>query len=231
MKRLIHQPNGKIKCGYCGKEYSKFGIKTHIWRNHEDGKDFNPNKNRAKDLKSGKIKIWNKGLSKETDDRVKKSAQTFSDNLKTGKTIHGWLGKKHSIETREKISKALSKNNKGGKCKWYEVIKNNGDKVKVQGTWELKFSKVLNIIDDNWIKLGVGNKNHSFKWLDDEKNKHTYTPDFWSPKLQKYFEVKGYWWGNDKRKMELVLEQNTINVEILKKKELNNYLILIGEKV
>lgn len=33
----------KIKCEICGKEYSKKGIGTHIWRAHGDGKNHDPN--------------------------------------------------------------------------------------------------------------------------------------------------------------------------------------------
>jgi len=206
-------PNGNFKCNLCGKNYSKKGIGTHIWRSHGEGKSHNPNKNRV---------AWNKGLTKETDDRVKKNGESISKNP------GGFLGKIHSQKSKEKISKKLSLNNKGGRCKWFEVERIDGIKFNVQGTWERDFVKVLNILDDNWIKIGIGNKNHSFKWIDDEGKNHIYSPDFYSPKLKKYFEIKGYWWGNDKRKMELVLEQNEINIEIVKKKELNIYMNLMG---
>lgn len=215
------QPNGKCKCDICGKEYSPKGIGTHIWRKHGNGKKFNPNSS----YKNGRT-AWNKGLTKETDDRVKQYAETYSKNLKDGK-IKGWNGRKHKDITKKKISEKLSINNKGGRCKWYKVERVDGVEFNVQGTWERDFSKVLNIIDEKWIKIGIGDRNHSFKWIDDKGKEHTYSPDFYSPKLKKYFEVKGYWWGDDKRKMELVLEQNNINIEIIKKKELKNYLKLI----
>lgn len=93
----------------------------------------------------------------------------------------------------------------------------------MQGTWEQRFAKILNIIDKHWIKPSLYHKVHSFNWVDDNGEKHTYTPDFYSPKLNKYFEVKGYWWGDDKKKMEKVLEQNNINIEIIQKKELEIY--------
>lgn len=32
--------NGKYQCPHCFKFYSKYGIKTHIWRSHGNGKDF-----------------------------------------------------------------------------------------------------------------------------------------------------------------------------------------------
>ena len=137
------------------------------------------------------------------------------------------MNKTHSDKTKKIIGEKLSKNNNGGRCKWFNVERIDGKKFNVQGTWERDFTKVLNIIDKDWIKIGNNDKNHTFEWKDEEEKVHYYTPDFWCPNLQKYFEIKGYWWGNDKRKMELVLEQNNIPIEIIRKKELEIYLKLV----
>lgn len=217
IQKRWRQANGKYKCPYCNKEYSKSGIGTHIWRNHGKGKKHNPNIG----FENGSRSIWNKGLTKETDERLQRSSESLK---KTLKRIGGtFKGKKHSVKTKKLIGEKLPLNNKGGRCKWFTIKNPNGNEFKLQGTWEVRFSSVLNLLDKKWIKLGVGNKNHSFKWINDDGQEHTYTPDFWSPKLKKYFEVKGYWWGEDKRKMELVLEQNNINVEIIRKEQLLLY--------
>jgi len=218
------QKNGKYKCPYCEKEYNRMGIISHIMRSHTNPEIW---KNSGWNNRNIKHVSWNKGLTKETDDRVKQTGQCYSKNIKTGITTPSFLGKHHTKETKEQIGDKLSRNNKGGRCKWYEVIKPNGKTETVQGTWERDFVKVLNILDENWIKPGVGNKNHTYEWLDKEGKKHNYTPDFYSPKLNKYFEVKGYWWGEDKLKMKYVLEQHKLNVEIIQKKELESYLKLI----
>lgn len=209
------------KCPYCDKIFNKYGISTHIWRNHtEEGKKFNPNN---KFSINGRI-IWNKGLTKETDERVKKNGETIKNRIKSGEIIPHMIGKHHTEKTKKIISEKLSKNNKGGRCKWYTFIKKNGDEIKLQGTWEVRFAKVLEIIDENWIKLGIGNKDHSYIWIDDENVKHYYTPDFYSPKLNKYFEIKGYWWGDDKNKMKKVISQHKdIKIDIIMKKELIEY--------
>lgn len=96
------QNNGLYKCPFCKKEYSKFGIVTHIWRNHtEEGKHFkNNNLNRIP---------WNKGLSKYTDDRVLKGGNTLSSNIKSGKTIPNWKGRKHTEKSKKQISKSRIK--------------------------------------------------------------------------------------------------------------------------
>lgn len=211
--------NGMYECPYCKKEYTKNGILTHIWRNHGDGINHNPNigyitKNR---------KIWNLGLDKENSESVRNGAKLYSEKIKDGSIKPLFLGKTHSSEAKKIMSKKRSINNKGGRSKWYDVEKPNGKIIQVQGTWEARFAKVLNLIDPLWIKPGSRFKGHSFKWKDDKLIEHTYTPDFWSPKFKKYFEVKGYWWGNDKEKIKKVLEQNVINLEIIEKKELEIY--------
>lgn len=214
----------KYKCPHCNKVYSKRGIATHIWRNHGDGK-----KHHEKINYENRV-VWNKGLTKYTDDRVKKIGETYSEGCKNGTIIPSFSGKKHTSVTKLKISKKLSLNNHGDKCKWFEYEKKNGEVIKLQGTWEVRFAKVLDIIDENWIKIGANQNSirHSFIWIDNENNKHHYSPDFYSPKLEKYFEVKGYWWGDDKLKMKLVFEQNkNINIEIVRKKQLQEYEKLI----
>lgn len=215
-------PDGTYKCPHCFKSYSKKGISTHIWRSHGTGKEHNPNAGYEKDRV-----VWNKGKTIETDETVKKYVETLKSKYESGELIGSFTGKNHTNKAKQKISKALSLNNKGGRSKWYDVKNAKGEIVKVQGTWEFRFANVLNLIDEDWIKPAINHPEHSFEWVDDGI-KHNYTPDFWSPKFRKYFEIKGYWWGNDKRKMQIVLEQHTtINIEMVHKKELEVYEQLI----
>ena len=207
--------DGKYKCPYCSKVYKKKGVSTHIWRTHEEGQQHNPNKNRV---------AWNKGLSKEIDARVQNHANDLKKKFEKGILKPSFLNKQHTEETKAKMSLKASGNNRGGKCKWFKVEKCNKEVVVVQGTWELRFSKVLEVIDKSWIKITLSHPEHSFKWKDSEGIEHTYTPDFYSPALDKYYEVKGYWWGKDKEKMKLVLQQHKeLNLEIVMKKELLDY--------
>lgn len=61
-------------CLECNKQYSKQGIGTHFWRAHtETGKKFTANN----DILHSKP-AWNKGLTKETDNRVKLIGQKNS---------------------------------------------------------------------------------------------------------------------------------------------------------
>jgi len=208
-----------MNCPHCKKELNPKGF-SHI-KLCKDNPDRKLTYNVSSDLK-GRTP-WNKGLTKDTDDRVLK----YSKECGRSGDKNSFFGKHHSEESLSKISLKLSINNKGGRCKWYKAINNSGVTYNVQGTWELEFIKYLNIIDDDWVKIGIGNSCHTYTWYDDNNIPHKYTPDFWSPKLKKYYEVKGYWWGNDKRKMELVLEQNNINLSIITKKELTAFLKLV----
>lgn len=190
-------------CLFCNKEFKKSGIGTHIRLTHKRKKDY---------------KIWNKGLTKHTDIRVKIMGDSISKS-QTGK-----VGKKHTEESKRKISEYKTLNNRGGKCKWFTYVKKNNDTFSVQGTWELKFCEVLDFLDKNWIKIGINNKEYSLKWFDKNKKEHLYTPDFYSPKENKFYEIKGYMRESDIYKMKQVFIKNpNINLEIVYKKELINY--------
>ena len=162
-------------------------------------------------------------MTKETDKRVAQISETIINRCKSGEIIPSFLNRKHSKETKEKISKTMIKKYNGGFCKWYEYTNPAGEIFKLQGTWEVRFARVLDIIDDNWIKPKL-NENYSFEWIDENSQKHYYTPDFYSPKLNKYFEVKGYYSKRDKRKMKFVFEQNKNHkIEMVFKKDLKQY--------
>lgn len=52
-----------------------------------------------------KRKCWNKGLTKDTNNILKHAGEIISNNYKSGKVIPGFLGKTHSKESKEKMSK------------------------------------------------------------------------------------------------------------------------------
>lgn len=97
----FNKETDKYICPYCGKEYAKNGIGHHIWRKHtEEGQKFDPNKG----YKTKNRKAWNKGLTKETDERVRKSWETLKEKFKNNIIEPSFLGRKHSEETKKKIS-------------------------------------------------------------------------------------------------------------------------------
>jgi hypothetical protein len=184
---------GKLK--YNWEEIQKYYDNGHSWR--DCIKEFGcANATIAKAVKSGRLKT-----------------RTHSEGMRVAVEQNKIFTGPHSEETKEKISKALSLNNKGGRCKWYFY---NGQWL--QGTWELTYAKYLDLKNIKWKKLGIGDKDHSFEW-EDIDGKHHYTPDFYLEEKSQYIEVKGYWWGNDKEKMRQVLSQNDIDLKIVEKKE------------
>ena len=104
-------------CKFCNKECKN----PNSLRNHERLCKLNPNqdirclellhKNRDKWNQSEGRTAWNKGLTKETDERLANQGKKFHERYhgKTGL----WFGKKHSEETKRKISETQKKNYAG----------------------------------------------------------------------------------------------------------------------
>ena len=171
-----------IICHYCKKEYSKHGIKSHIWRKHTtQGQMHKPT--------AGKIP-WNKGLTKESDERLQKAG------IKTSKALVGRMGHKMSDATKEKLRKIILKkiknntwHNSFSKARTHEY---NG--IKLYGKWELEYAKWL---DRHNIKWERPTKAYPYIF---ENKKHMYTPDFYLPENNEYVEIKGYETERDRAK-------------------------------
>lgn len=101
------QKNNNYKCPHCGKEYSKNGISTHIWRKHtNEGIEFTKNHDPNIGFKNGTRKSRNKGLTKETDESINRACETKKRKFKSGELISAFKGKHHTEESKEKIRKA-----------------------------------------------------------------------------------------------------------------------------
>lgn len=177
----------KYQCVLCSRNFnSRQGLTCHVHRTHD-----NPGISYGGHQK-GKP-AWNKGLNKNNDIRV------LNNSIAVSKAKIGKPGHKHTEETKKILSKKLSTNNKGGRCKWFTV--NN---QKVQGTWERDIAIKLSEMNIIWEKLKTNN--HTFSYEINNKI-HSYTPDFYLKEYGVYLEIKGYWWGNDKRKMDIILNK------------------------
>ena len=107
------QDNGLYKCPYCEKEYKKNGICTHIWRNHtEEGKICVCKNNFGNKGKPS----WNSGLTKETDERVKRGGYAYHKNYTEGKFESYWKGKHHKKESIDKLSESGKLAHKEGRA-------------------------------------------------------------------------------------------------------------------
>lgn len=182
-------------------------------------------------------KVWNEGLTKDTDQRVASIGEKNKDNL-TGRTKEKFpYLKKHSdlmkslwdnsnlkkisytskdLEYRKKISETLTNRILNGeintfssfKCGWYE---NNRGKYWYSSGLELESMILMDDLKINWIK----NDKIKIKYIK-ENQEHYYIPDFIVNKEdEKYIiEMKGFDWDGD---TELKSEYA--------KKEYENYLI------
>lgn len=163
---------------------------------------------------------WNKGLTKETDERIKNSAEKTKELYKSGQLQYSFKGKHHTKESKEKISKNM-KNNKNaggyrkgsgrGKKGWY-------DGIFFDSQWELAFW--IYCIDHNIpIKR---NTNKFYYTLNNEQ--HYYLPDFIINENE-IIEIKGY-------KTKLVeIKTNLIkNIKVFYRDDLNYVFDYIKEK-
>lgn len=101
LPKFIVLENGDCKCNECGLVYNKHGIKSHIYRKHtEEGLKFNPFHDPNIGFKNGTRSAWNKGLSKETNDILKRRGEKVSLIMK------GRPGKKKTEEEKKKLSEA-----------------------------------------------------------------------------------------------------------------------------
>ena len=79
-----------VLCEECGKTFSQFGIATHQWRVHGEGKNKTSNK-----------VPWNKGLNK-SDPRVKKYAEGISKSTKGKPSNYVWTDEKRKEQSERK---------------------------------------------------------------------------------------------------------------------------------
>jgi len=205
----------------CGKSFNKPNSLNAHYSHCLIYRKGNPSIDRLKGKRN-----WNKGLTKDTDERVLKYSESFKNNIKSGITQPGFTGKKHSKEYKEKLSLKQAISYSGGLCKWIPYKKKDGNIVNLQGTWEVKFAEYLDSNDIEWFKPGNGKLEYSFYWIDDKGVKRVYTPDFYIPAEDKYYEIKGYWREKDRDKMKKVLEQNNIKIEIIQKKQMKELNLL-----
>jgi hypothetical protein len=201
-------------CVFCSKQIKS----VSSYRQHYVRCKDNPNKIECKPGMGMLGKTgWNKGLTKETDERVRINSENAAKVMRKQYAEGIRKIKPMSKENRRKLSERQSLFNTGGKSKWYSVA---GQKV--QGTYEKKFAESLEEQNIRWEKIKTNN--HIFSYISDNKEK-TYAPDFWLPELSVYVEIKGYWWGDDENKMRTVKNfHQDKNVIIIYGKEKLNYI-------
>lgn len=123
-------------------------------------------------------KPWNKGLTKETDERIK----LFSEKLK-GKNKH-WLGRHHTKEQKENIKESVKK-----------VMNNPLMKERIR---QARYKQILPMKDttieikiQNFLKqLGISFMTHQYI----KDIEHGYQCDIFIPSMKMVIECDGDYW-------------------------------------
>lgn len=204
----------KYKCKICGKIYSKMGISSHIWRNHTiDGKKFIPTPKGCKGHVS-----WNKGLTKETSEKVKNISEKTS---KTNKLNGNWC-KGLTKETSEKIRKssekirdfALKNSNEKYITKHRKdfTYEKDGRIIILQSSYEVIVAKELDKNNIKWIRP------EPLPYIDQEGIRRKYYPDFFLSDYDVYLDPKNnYLEEKDKYKIKESSKLNNVNIIVLGK--------------
>ena len=210
---------GKFSCKYC----SKICANGPGLGKHEAHCKQNPNRitvSRKNNPFHAGHTPWNKGLTKDSDERLLKKGEQRRNRYASGELVGSMKGKHHSEQTKEKLSNIAKQNNFGGHFyRGGEVI--NG--VKLESSYEVTLVKSLIENNIRWEKPKC------FYYLDLNNKKHRYLPDVYLPDYDIYLDPKndylieninpstGY---KDVDKIKWVCEQNNVKIFILNKTQL-----------
>jgi hypothetical protein len=104
-----------------------------------------------------------------------------------------------------------------GCCKWFEHQRPNGERVKLQGTWELELAKWLDSKSIDYVA-------HPYRlsYVDVSGKRRSYFPDFYVPGWESYVDVKcDYTLALSGDKLKTVCEQNPgVTVKVMLRDDL-----------
>jgi len=215
-KQFVHKDE-ICECQYCHKQYKFYGLK-----NHEKYCNYNPYKKLDRDSHTGGG--WNKGLTKETDDRIKNAAEKLHERYEKGE-IKTWCDglTKETDDRIAKYSKQISKTAKEhglsggyrkgigrGKKGWYKGIF-------CDSSWELAF--VIYHIDHN---IPIKRCEEKLQYEMNGKIRK-YLPDF--VVNDKIVEIKGW-----KDESALIKEQCFPEITIIDKNGIIPYIEYVVNK-
>jgi very-short-patch-repair endonuclease len=121
-------------------------------------------------------KAWNKGLTKETDKRVKKGIDTLKENFKLGKTTPSFKGKHHTEEKCIQIKNSMKIAFKEGRISGWKSRK-------IKSYAEIYFINVLK-------NLKIFNK-CEVEYIVKHEKQSNYFLDFYFPEKKINLEIDG----------------------------------------
>lgn len=156
---------------------------------------------------------WNKGLTAENDDRVKKISEGIKNAYKEGRATPGGatLWSKEQYRAHALKNKLGGYNRNAGRGKGEYRKDSFGTKTYLQSSYESKCADILDDMGINWIR-----PKHLKYTLNGTIKK--YFPDFYLPDYDIYLDPKNdYLIKLDKEKIAKVVEKNNITVFVLSK--------------
>lgn len=204
--KLFNENRDDLFCQYCGKQCKNLNsLKQHEVRckNNPNAISVRDNfyeyrlRNQSKNLS---FIPWNKGLTKDTDDRVKKYGETYHNRYVKGE-IKSWCDglTKDSDDRIKKYASKISEtiSNKIGNSEWHNQY---GIRIEYKDTildsyWELEFAMFMDKHNIKWDRNNITPFIYVF-----ENSEHRYFPDFYLLDYDLYIEIKGYCTEKDKAK-------------------------------
>lgn len=192
------QSGKKWKCPYCKDNLifeSRLQLYKHMHKAHTD--------------RFGHI--WNKGLTKEIDNRLKKAGNTYSTKIKAGLIIPPMLGRHHTKAVKQYLSKVTGGFREGG---------GRGKHGRYHGIWCDSSWELAWIIyqEDHGVQFKRYKGYFEYEF---EGKKRKYYPDF---QLEDgtIIEIKGY----ESKLWQAKLRQlpKTVKIQILREKEMTPIL-------
>ena len=190
-----------LNCKFCNKQCKN----TNSLIQHEMRCKSNPNRIEIviSKFNSGRS-AWNKGLSKETDERVLK--QAIAQTGKIG--LRGDANPARRPEVRKKISDTCLRKSQEGT--WHTSLAKdhhiNYKECDFHSTWEVEYAKYLDAQNIKWLRT---TDRFPYNY---QESLHYYTPDFYLPETDEYVEIKGYSTGKDYAKWKQFPENKILKV-------------------
>jgi hypothetical protein len=184
-------------------------------KNHELRCPSNPDRNYVS-YTLGKTG-WNKGLTKETDERVSQYAATIKESyINNPSLIRGcaaWTFEQRSKNAKKQGFGGYREN--AGRSKKFKVIDSFGKETVLQSSYELRCYDILTELGIKW------NRPKALKY--DNRN---YFADFYLPDFNLYLDPKNNFKAKlDMEKINKVIEQNNVRVVILLETQLTKEFI------
>ena len=160
-------PFGTWKCKFCNIILeTKSKLYSHLHTEHQDLMGTFRNKGGT---------AWNKGRTKDNDERILKSSLTLKEKFKSGELTASWIGKHHSEETKKKMSQSRK-----------TYLKNNPDKHPWKNLSKFKSEpceKLKQILKEQNLKFT--------EEFTDKSWEHNYSIDIAFPNKKIGIEVNG----------------------------------------